>query len=538
MSSTVAVPVAQQDGTVLGHPRALFMLFFTELWERFSFYGMRALLVLYMTKQLRYGDDHAYEIYGAYGTLVYATPVIGGFLADRIFGYRRAIMLGAVLMAIGHFAMAIENHYAFYAALALLIAGNGMFKPNISTLVGKLYAPDDPRREGAFTIFYMGINLGAFLAPLTCGWLGENWGWHWGFGLAGVGMLFGLVLFVLNQQILGDQGLPPADRPRPAGLDSTILTTGAVCLSVPLFMWLVQQHAILGYVLLALGGVVLLRLLVAAITSGAVQGGRLLVVITLIFFSILFWAFFEQAGSSISLFTDRNVDRTVGALGEVPTSWFQAVNPVFVVTLGPIFALLWTWLARHGMEPSTPFKFALGILQIGLGFGALVIGAQLAGTDGVASMSWLVLGYLLHTTGELCLSPVGLSMVTKLSPPQTVGFVMGAWFMSSAFAHYIASAIAKLTGAGGGSAEAVLAAHTAAASIGSSVGGLGSASGAAIGGGGTPLGGIVGQANLPATISLPLYADVFWQIAVVAMLAGLLVVVLVPLLKRGMHGIN
>lgn len=553
------VPV--QERTLFGHPLALFVLFFCELWERFSFYGMRALLVFYMTKQLMYTDSKAYEIYGSYGSLVYATPVIGGLLADRILGYRRAIVLGGVLMAVGHFAMAIENETAFFAALALLIVGNGFFKPNISSLVGKLYPEKDPRRDNAFTIFYMGINLGAFLAPLTCGIIGEGIGWHWGFGLAGLGMVLGLVIFLAAQGLLGEHGLPPVERPRPGGIDSGAVVAVVATLSVPAFMFLVQAHEVLGVALIGLGLTVLASLLYIAFTSPKPERERMFVVIILIFSSILFWAFFEQAGTSINLFTDRNVDRSLPLvvdgwyqgikpmmpqivltqmppdLVSIPASAFQSLNPMFIVLFGPVFAALWSTLGARNLEPSTPMKFALGLAQLGLGFAILVLGASLAQASGMTNVWFLVFGYLLHTTGELCTSPVGLSMVTKLSPPKSVGLVMGAWFLSSSFAHFAASAIAQLTGGEEKTGTAIAEAHAAAGSLGG-FSGFGTAVSSTVSAIGTNLSGILGQSNLPPEISLGLYSSVFWSIALVAFAAAAISMVFVPIMKKWMHGIN
>ena len=509
----------------LGHPAGLFVLFFVEMWERFSFYGMRALLVFYMVKELMYADAEAYAIYGAYGSLVYATPIIGGLLADRLLGYRRAIVLGGVLMTLGHFAMAIEHEVFFYGALGLLILGNGFFKPNISSLVGKLYDEGDERRDGGFTIFYMGINLGALLAPLTCGVIGEVYGWHWGFGLAGVGMLLGLMLFLAMQGVLGDEGLPPdpghlhgklapgVSRELAVWLGSLAVLPLVMALLVPglgakLALWLdkfwfmpsaltglLMDQELAGLLLIVFGVVVLGSLLVMAARSPKIERERMFVVLVLIFFSMMFWAFFEQAGSSINMFTDRNVDRFL--LGwEIPASSFQSVNPAYIILFAPLFAHLWTWLRRKNLEPSVPVKFALGIIQLGLGFGAFVIGARLAGPDGLVPLTFLLLGYLLHTTGELCLSPVGLSMVTKLAPAKVVGLVMGAWFLSSSFAHYLAGIIAQMTSVAGEVDE------------------------------------------LAATETLVIYDEIFGQIALIAIAVGAVCLMLSPLLKRWMHGVR
>lgn len=429
-------------------PRALYLLFFVEMWERFSFYGMRALLVLYMTKALLFTDDRAYALYGAYGALVYATPVLGGWLADRVLGYQRAIILGAVLLGLGHFCMAVQQPVFFYGGLTLLICGNGFFKPNISSLVGQLYLRDDPRRDAGFTIFYIGINTGAFLAPLLCGYIGETYGWHYGFGLAGIGMAIGLAVFMRGRHLLGSAGLPPRQGPLRKSLRGFFsirtLPYFAVATSLPVFAVLLLNDRLSGWVLLGVGVAVLGWLLFTVLSSAPPERGRLLVIVILLFFNMTFWSFFEQAGSSINLFTERNVDRVLEGW-TVPASLFQSVNPLFIILLGPLFSTLWRRLGRVGLEPGTPVKFALGILQLALGFAALAFGAGLADAAGKTSLWWLVLGYALMTGGELSLSPVGLSMVTRLAPREIVGAVMGAWFLSVAFAHYLAAAIARLS---------------------------------------------------------------------------------------------
>lgn len=463
MATQAATP-AEEGVTFLGHPIALFVLFFTEFWERFSFYGMRALLVLYMVDQvagLGYADERAYSVYGAYGAMVYATPVVGGLLADRLLGYRQAIVLGAVLMALGHFTMAIEHEIFFYAALGLLILGNGFFKPNISSLVGKLYGEGDPRRDSAFTIFYMGINAGAALSPVLCGGIAAlmatrdasgrivEMGWHYGFGLAGVGMVLGLLGFLVFQRHLGDKGLPP-ELPVRAPLQRVLqaVTWVAPLFVLPVCMGLVTRDDVLGWSLNLIGVATFGYLFVHALMSPRVERDRMLVVLVLMFFSMLFWAFFEQAGSSINLFTDRNVDRSFFGT-EIPAAAFQSVNPIFILLLAPIFATIWTRLGRRGRDPSAPLKFGLGILQLGLGFAILWYGARQADQQGLTWMGWVVLGYMLQTMGELCLSPVGLSMVTKLSPSRMVGLVMGAWFLATAFSHYLGARVAALTGTTG-----------------------------------------------------------------------------------------
>ena len=735
--------------TFLGHPRGLFVLFFVEMWERFSYYGMRALLIFYMTKGfLGFGDARAYGVYGAYTALVYATPFIGGMLADKLLGQGRAVILGGMLMAAGHLLMTFENTTAFFSALALLICGNGFFKPNISTMVGSMYPAGNPKRDSGFTIFYMGINLGAAMSPLLCGAVGETFGWHYGFGLATLGMLAGLFTFVAGRLIarlligatavvtcggmvlfawgspielgvnapigiallvaavvaisaLASGGLPAglgaakdarrmenpaveAIRSQPVPYYLAIIGTvllvnhvvepgseyavismlvglfaimlpwlnarNAVYLGtaalVPVVAILVQNNSVAGLLLMVFGGLAMFKLAADAYSAPKIERERMQVVLILMFFSMLFWAFFEQAGSSLSNFTDRNVNRIVG--GEVITAadvglkretlkitsaflgrevagrqwdvklvdaaqgsanqfirnlpkeqpdaeiqqlvnaqalktvdeliakrkpaetkstepatneqsdatktkpadesvpghkdepsllwrlkrvWaakrivpvldgvtvtegmvglaangtqlkasiFQAVNPVCIVTLGLVFSVLWSVLGKLRMEPNSSIKFSIGLLQLGLGFGALWFGAKNADQFGMVATSWLLLAYLLHTTGELCLSPVGLSMVTKLSPPRMVSTVMGAWFLATAFSNFLAGMIAALTGVGGHGE---------------------------------------GKENLipPPIETVHIYGDVFGQIAIAGIVSSVILLALSPLLVRWMHG--
>ncbi|MBI5186290.1 MAG: peptide MFS transporter [Nitrospinae bacterium] len=482
-------------------PQGLYILFFAELWERFSFYGMRALLTLYMAKELLYADEKAYGVYGAYGALVYTTPVLGGLIADKILGRRKAITLGAVIMAMGHFTMALNTEFTFYIALSLLIIGNGFFKPNISSLLGKLYEEEDPRRDGGFTIFYMGINIGALLAPLGCGAIGELYGWHYGFGLAGIGMIAGLLVFRAGEKKFGQKGMPPNPEKLAkkifAGTSLEQLIVAGSFLSAPLFALLVRQNQVMSYLLGVMGVVIFGSLFLTALRSERVEREKIFVILVLSFFSVLFWSFFEQAGSSITLFTDRNVDRNLFGL-EIPASLFQGVNPAFIILLAMPFSNIWIFLSKAGREPSMPMKFAIGTMQLGLGFWIFVLGAWFAGGDGIVPMAFLLAGYFLQTTGELCLSPVGLSMVTKLAPGKIVGFVMGTWFLSTAFAHHIAGLIAKMTAPAG----------------------------------------MNGETAMSAAGSLPNYARVFGGIGLVAAGAGLLLLLLVPLLRRWMHGVH
>lgn len=453
------------------HPKALFVLFFAELWERFSFYGMRALLTLYMVAEIFkiLGEEkaqiEALAVYGSYGALVYAAPVLGGLLADRVMGFRKAIILGGALMALGHFAMAFEgNVLIFFAALGLIIVGNGFFKPNISSFLGEFYEKNDIRKDGAFSIFYMGVNIGAFLAPLTCGWLGNSFGWFWGFGLAGVGMVAGLIvfwLFSLSGETFGDKGKnPPKQEDKPKvflglTLMQLLVIVGSLA-AVPIMASLlkVNEFTKIGMVTVGLGlAAVMIGLSIYKVIQGGDQkkeGLRLLVVCVLFFFHMIFWALFEQAGGSLTLLAEKYVNREVFGT-EIPTAMFQSLNPLFIMLLAPVFSWLWMKLRKKDMEPAAPFKFSAGLLQLALGFLVIVVGAKMfVSADMFESpqdkvpLIFLVLMYFLHTTGELSISPVGLSLVTKLSPGKIVGFVMGFWFLSISLAHEVAATLGEL----------------------------------------------------------------------------------------------
>ena len=487
------------------HPSALFYLFFTELWERFSYYGMRALLILYMTKQLLYVDKEAYGVYGAYVSLVYATPILGGLLADRFLGSRNSIMLGAILMAIGHFAMAFEYEIVFFLALGFLIIGNGFFKPNISTLVGTFYPEGDKRRDGAFTLFYMGINTGAFLTPLTCGTIGELYGWHYGFGLAGIGMVIGLIIFSIGKAkgVYLDKGLPPnpeqLHKPVFAGLNTKMLIYIGAFLTVPVFTYLVNYNTISKWILYLVIAGMIVYLIVLASEEEKPKQERLWVILVLFFFTTMFWTFFELAGSVISLFTDRNVDLSTGfSEQKIPASSFQSVNPFFIILLAPLFSWIWETLSKKEKDPSAPNKFALALIQLGIGFACLIWGAKMAGPDGLTPLIFLVLAYFFHTTGELCLSPIGLSLVTKLSPAKIVAFVMGFWLLSSSLAGIIGSEIGKR-------------AHIPESDPG---------------------------ATVSAMQTLPVYTNVFEWITLVSLGGGVILFFAAPVLKKWMNGVK
>tara|TARA_Y100000768_G_scaffold343324_1_gene288919 strand:+ start:961 stop:2490 length:1530 start_codon:yes stop_codon:yes gene_type:complete len=439
--------IAKHSSDFLGHPKGLFICFATEMWERFSYYGMRALLILYLTKHWQFTDAASYLIYGAYTSLVYIMPVFGGMLADQILGSKKAVTYGAILLVFGHLGMTVEsNQQIFYLSLALIVSGVGFLKPNISTMVGALYEEGDPRRDSGFTIFYMGINIGAFTATLLCGYLGEEVGWAYGFGAAGIGMLLGLIIFLWGQKYLEGLAEPPSEKymTKVSGVsyENWAYISGVIMVLITWF--LVQNSQLVGQLLGGFGAIFIgAWLLYALFKCAPEERDRLIVVGILILFSLIFWALFEQAGSSLNILTDRGVDRVIFGW-EVPASMFQSLNAGFIFTIAPLFALLWIALAKRNMEPSTPIKFSIGIVLVGLGFLALVYGMQ-SSEALQTGVIWIVLIYFLHTLGELCLSPVGLSSVTKLSPQRIVGFMMGMWFFASAAGNYVAGLIAKGT---------------------------------------------------------------------------------------------
>ena len=463
MSTSIAVDPATDTG-FFGHPQGLFVCFATELWERFSFYGMKYLLLLYLTKYHLFSDANGLDVLGSYAALVYATPVIGGLLADRYLGMRKAVIFGGLLLVLGHLGMAVEGEQArqvggeivrddralqvFYFSLALIVVGVGFLKPNISTIVGRLYAEDDPRRDSGFTIFYMGINIGAFAATLLCGYLGETLGWAYGFGAAGIGMLLGLVTFVTGQKHLHGHAEPqdPALLKQKSALglnrEWTIYLGAAVGVAV---IWqMLQFHAVVGLTLNLVSIAVLLGLAWFITTQcNPIERQRMIALIVLTLSTVVFWALFEQAAGSMTLFADRVMDRQIFGL-QLTAAQYGSLNSLFIFLCAPLFAWLWTSLGRRGLEPGTPVKFALGIGQAGLGFGALVLGASNPDQAGLVSGYWMVLAYLLHTTGELCLSPVGLSAVTKLAVPRVVGVMMGAWFLATAYSEFVAAQLSKL----------------------------------------------------------------------------------------------
>ena len=432
------------QNAILGHPRGLYYLFFTELWERFSYYGMRALLVLYMTKVFLFTDAKAYLIYGAYTAFVYITPIFGGMIADRLLGYRQAVIMGSILIVLGHICLALPVNGTFYLGLAFIIVGTGFFKSNVSTMVGQLYEKWDKRKDSAYTIFYMGINIGAFFATILVGVIAEKVGWHYGFGLAAIGMLIGLITFIRAKNHLASS----SNQPNMTRLKQTILGFSIrywiYILSIAavfLFSQLVANPLGVQVILIVVGCGVLLYCFYQMKIGTVEERKHIAAILLLSLFFMVFISFFEQAGSSIMLFTDRLTDRSL--LGyEIPTPNFASLNPLFIILLGPLFAALWVMLGKRKREPSTPAKSFIAIVLTSLAFVALFVGALQAMHDHLGSMSWIVLHYFLITAAELCISPVGLSAVSKLAPERLGGTLMGVWMLATAFANYIAGLIA------------------------------------------------------------------------------------------------
>jgi proton-dependent oligopeptide transporter, POT family len=454
-----ASPISPGDDRgFFGHPRGLSTLFFTEMWERFSYYGMRAILTLYMTKTLAEGglgfdEKYASVIYATYVSSVWYLPLIGGWLADRILGARRAVLIGGIIIACGHYSMAINTLVNFYAGLVLIAMGTGLLKPNISAMVGQLYRDKDARRDAGFSIFYMGINLGAFLSPIVVGFLAQhasfknfivsigfdpNSSWHWGFGAAGVGMTLGLIQYVIGRNRLRSVGVKPEKKTstaRSEGFDN--VTLGLAVLGGIV-------GAALGFLFGEAGVVSALFPCVVFFFGGYLAGTvrllagdelkNVLVIFILFVFSIVFWMTFEQAGSSLTLFADRLTNTTIFGWA-YPSSWFQSVQPIFIIILAPVFA--WLWQRMGNRQPSSPGKFSFGLLFAGLAFVVVTIASMFTGAGRVSPL-WLIVVYFLQSVGELCLSPVGLSTVTKLAPARMVGLMMGVWFLSISIGSYIA----------------------------------------------------------------------------------------------------
>ena len=454
MLDAMNAPVAH-DRAFFGHPRGLSTLFFTEMWERFSYYGMRALLILFMTAPLATGGlgfdtATAGAVYGLYTSMVYMTTLPGGWIADRLIGQRRAVLYGGIIIASGHFCMAFPSLATFYLGLFLIVIGTGLLKGNVSVIVGQLYSANDTRRDAGFSIFYMGINLGAFIAPLICGYLGQRVSWHMGFAAAGFGMVLGVIQYQLGAKYLGAAGLEPVPAASPeagAALQRRVrLVGGLVAAALALFGVMAYSGAISVTAVADGAGVMLLITTVVFFAWLLLSGGwtpqerkRLYVIALFFLAAALFWSLFEQAGSTLNLFGDRDTRTSVFGWS-FPSSWFQSMNSMFIWMLAPVFA--WLWIRLGSREPSTPVKFSLGLLSVGAGFAVLVVASQLAAGGVQVSPMWLTVVYLLHTCGELCLSPVGLSAMTKLAPARIGGLMMGVWFLATSVGNFIAGRLA------------------------------------------------------------------------------------------------
>ncbi|HET6655119.1 MAG TPA: peptide MFS transporter [Gammaproteobacteria bacterium] len=456
----MSTPSATPDAGKQRQPRGLYTLFFTEMWERLSYYGMRGILVLALVDAVATGGlgldaETATAIYGLYTAGVYLLALAGGWIADHVLGARRTVWWGGCIIALGHFTMAIPvNETTFFLGMLLIVLGTGLLKPNISAMVGDLYPEGGARRDAGFSIYYMGINIGAFIAPFVCGTLGEKVGWHWGFGAAGVGMVLGLIQYRLTQHHLGDIGLSPApeksgaERARTVRRGWTGLNVAIVVLAVIVFAIATGLIPFNPVQVARATTVIILALAVLFFASvyafGHLDKQEKLHVGGIILFFIaaaIFWAGFEQAGSSFNLFAERFTDRMIFGW-EMPASWLQSVNSVFIILLAPVFAAIWLRLGAKNLNPSLPMKLALGLIQMGLGFLVMFFAAELVLAGNQVLPTWLILTYLLHTTGELCLSPIGLSAVTKLAPRRFSGQMMGTWFMGAALGNLVAGLVA------------------------------------------------------------------------------------------------
>ncbi|MDP4821866.1 MAG: peptide MFS transporter [Saprospiraceae bacterium] len=442
-----------------GHPIGLSTLFFTEMWERFSYYGMRALLILFMVAAtesggLGFSSEEAAAIYGLYTCGVYLLTLPGGWLADRVIGAQKAIWYGGIIIMLGHFTLAIPSETTFFLGLGLIVIGTGLLKPNVSAIVGDLYPEGGARRDAGFSVFYMGINIGAFLGPLVCSYLGEEVNWHAGFAFAGVGMFFGLVQFHFMKKNLGEVGLQPninMDKNAKFGSGNNQLAAvfgiGAVLLLVALqSMGIIDLYTPRGLAeaTFVIIGVVAVGYFAYVLLAGGLDGDekrKVVVIFVLVMAAAMFWAGFEQAGSSLNLFGERYTNRMVDGW-EIPAGWLQSVNPMFIIIFSPIFGALWVKLAMLQLNPRTPIKFALGLILLALGFFVMVQAAGIAASGLPASPFFLILTYFLHTSGELCLSPVGLSTTTKLAPRRYVSQMMGMWFVGTALGNLVAGLVA------------------------------------------------------------------------------------------------
>jgi proton-dependent oligopeptide transporter, POT family len=481
------------------HPRQLYMLFFAEMWERFSFYGMKALLLAYMVTQLKFDEPKGYAILGSYAALVYTMPLFGGLMADKFLGYRRSVLFGGVLMTIGHLVLALPQDWSFFFGMAFIICGNGFFKPNISSLVGTLYKENDPRRDSGFSIFYMGINIGAALGGILCGYVGERINWHYGFGLAGLFMIVGLVVFAIGQKTLGERGLPPSEavlkKPVLGFIKTEYAIYGGTLLVIPLIVALFNQYHLMDYIMFGLGAVSLIYILYTASVLEREAKFKLYAALVMIVFSTVFWAFYEQNAGSLNLFAMRNVNMNLFGLDLPALSVNNFLPPGWVIILSFVFAWLWPWLAKKGKEPSTPMKFALSFVLLGIGFYVFYLACKMSAAGGLIPLWTFVAGYFFVICGELCLSPIGLSMVTKLSPAKIVSLMMGIWFFASAIGEFLAGKIGALMS-------------------------------------------VPEEVQNDPVQSLPYYADIINKIGFGSIVIGILLMFVVPVLRRWMKNIH
>ncbi|MGE6219393.1 peptide MFS transporter [Nubsella zeaxanthinifaciens] len=482
------------------HPKQLYLLFFTEMWERFSFYGMKALLLAYMVTQLNFDEPKGYAILGAYSALVYTMPMFGGMLADKFLGYRRAIIFGGIMMAIGHIVLAIPQDWSFFYGMAFIICGNGFFKPNISSLVGTLYENNDPRKDSAFSLFYMGINVGAALGGLLCGYVGQQINWHYGFGLAGIFMVLGLIVFIIGKTSLKEKGLPLTNKLNEKVLGFIKIEYLIYLLTLvvlPVIVTLFNYYEALDSIMLVLAVISVAYVLYVASKLEKIAKFKLLSALIMVVVSTFFWAFYEQNAGSLNLFAMRNVDMHVFGLELPALSVNNFLPPAWVVVLSLFFAALWPWLNKRGWEPSTPGKFAFSFIFVAIGFFTFYLACQASLDHGLIPLLAFVGGYFFIICGEMCISPVGLSMITKLSPVNIVGLMMGIFFFYTAIGEFLAGKIGALM------------------SIPKNI----------------------VEANNPV-LSLPYYANVLLQISIYSAGIGVLIFFLVPVLKKWMADIR
>jgi POT family proton-dependent oligopeptide transporter len=485
----------------LKQPKQLYLLFFAEMWERFSFYGMKALLIAYMVSELNYDDPKAYAILGSYAALVYTMPMFGGFVADRFIGYQSSVLFGGILMTLGHFILAVPADWSFFYGMAFIICGNGFFKPNISSLVGTLYSENDPRRDSGFSIFYMGINVGAAAGGFLCAYVAKAFNWHYGFGLAGIFMAIGFIVFLIGKKSLGEKGLPPdrelLKKPVLGFLKPEHIIYGGTFLIIPLVVTLFHQYHLMDYIMFGLGFVALIYVLAVGMKMEKPLKLKLFAALTMIIFSIVFWAVYEQNAGAMNLLAERNSEMVLFGFDLPELSINNFLPPGWVIVLTLIVAPLWPWLNKRRKEPSTPMKFALSFIFLGLGFYVFYLGCIANESTGIVPLWPFVWGYCFIILGELCISPIGLSMVTKLSPAKMVSLMMGIWFFAIAIGEFLAGKIGALMSV----PEEVLA------------------------------------KNDPV-LSLPYYADVIQKIGIASVVIGILLIFTVPFLRRWMGNVK